>query len=287
MTHDEVMALVDAYAIGALDADEASDLEEHVAECPSCGATLAAATADAALLALTAPLRHHGETLKARVLRAARAPETEEPSKARPGGKRSIIERFALPVAAAAMAGIVVWAGALQLQVRDLRTESDVLTSQVRTVTRGAPDLQAVKAQAQQAMSISRASYKAVDDYQTVLNLVSAPSVTHAKMKAAAFAPAAIGDVYWDKERQMFAFMFANLPQPPEGKAYQVWLWKDGGATSGGTFAPTQRGFAIQIVPASGAGLKDFDGIGVTLEVAAGSLAPSGPVVIQLPIAPQ
>jgi hypothetical protein len=283
VTHDEVSEQLDAYVIGAVDAGEASEIELHLAECEECSQALVEAAEFAGLLALAAPLRTPGDMLHARLMDAVRG-EAEQPLTARPSGLRRWVERLAPPAAAAAIAGVAVWAGLLQNQVQDLRSKSDDLSVQVARTRREAPDLQAVKAQAQQAMSISRATYKKVDDYQAVLNVVADPSVTHASMRAAEYAPGAIGDVYWDRQRQIFAFMFANLPEPPEGQAYQVWLWKDGQPTSGGTFTPTELGFAMQIVPATGSGLRDFDGIGVTLEVAAGAAAPSGPDVIQLPI---
>jgi hypothetical protein len=51
MTHDEVAELLGAYALDAVDADEAAVIEEHLSTCPRCAAELAQHREVAALLA--------------------------------------------------------------------------------------------------------------------------------------------------------------------------------------------------------------------------------------------
>ncbi len=286
MTHDEVQELIDAYALGALEPGEMPDVEAHIATCPECTVSLREARAVADALPLTAPLVRHSDLLTARVLKEIRSPDngSDQRDDSTRKSSRRWIERLAAMGIAAGLAGVVAWSAVLQVQVSDLRTKSDDLAVEVRDTRRSVPDLAAVKAQAQVAMSLSRATYKVVDDYQQVLNVVAGPDVTHATMKAAPFAPNAIGDVYWDRERQIFVFLFANLPDPGYGKTYQVWLWKEGAASSGGTFSPSPSGLATKIVPSSSEGLHEFNGIQVTVEPEAGSPAPTGPEVIQLPI---
>lgn len=287
MTHDEAQELIDAYVLGATEADEALGVEAHIAICPECAAALRESRAVAEALPLTVPLNRHSDLLTARILKEIRTPSSNsDAARLASAGKSRWrwVERIAGASIAAALAGVVAWSAILQVQVSDLRTKSDDLAVEVHDTRRRVPDLAAVKAQAQQAMSLSRATYKVVDDYQQVLNVVAGPDVTHATMKAAPFAPTAIGDVYWDRERQIFVFLFANLPEPGDGKTYQVWLWKNGTASSGGTFSPSASGLATKIVPSAGEGLKEFDGIEVTVESSAGSDTPTGPDVIQLPI---
>jgi anti-sigma factor RsiW len=50
MTHDEMESLLGAYALDALEADEAAALEAHLADCPRCRAEVAAHRETAALL---------------------------------------------------------------------------------------------------------------------------------------------------------------------------------------------------------------------------------------------
>jgi anti-sigma factor RsiW len=51
MTHDEIAELLGAYALDAVDADEAAEIEVHLTQCPRCGAELAQHREVAALLA--------------------------------------------------------------------------------------------------------------------------------------------------------------------------------------------------------------------------------------------
>jgi len=51
MTHDDLQELLGAYALDAVDADEAAAVEEHLADCPRCRAEVADLRETAALLA--------------------------------------------------------------------------------------------------------------------------------------------------------------------------------------------------------------------------------------------
>jgi hypothetical protein len=240
----------------------------------------------AGLIALVAPLRRHSDTLRARVLHAAREEPVATGAAPRRSGLGRWVERLAGPAAAAAVAGVLVWATMLQVQVQRLQSRSDEISTRVADTQRQVvPDIEAVKAQAQQVMSLSEATYEKVDDYQTALNVVAGTSASHRKMVSAPFAPDVSADAYWDRDRQMFVFLFENLPPAPSGQAYQVWLWKNGVARGGdGTFLPSPRGSALEIVPAAGSGWSDWDGISVTLEASAGSSEPTGRTVVELAI---
>jgi len=68
MDCEQVMELLDAYALGAADAHEAAAIEEHVADCVRCWSSLDAAQRVAASLALSTAQQKAPPSLLSRVL---------------------------------------------------------------------------------------------------------------------------------------------------------------------------------------------------------------------------
>jgi len=72
--HDQFRELIEAYALGALDANERAALEAHLASgCPECAKALEEARLVVTQLAYLAPPAEPSEMLRARVLRSVRA----------------------------------------------------------------------------------------------------------------------------------------------------------------------------------------------------------------------
>ncbi len=72
--HDQFRELIEAYALGALDANERAALEAHLASgCPECAKALEEARLVVTQLAYLAPPAEPSEMLRARVLRTVRA----------------------------------------------------------------------------------------------------------------------------------------------------------------------------------------------------------------------
>jgi len=72
--HDQFRELIEAYALGALDANERAALEAHLASgCPECAKALEEARLVVTQLAYLAPPAEPSELLRARVLRSVRA----------------------------------------------------------------------------------------------------------------------------------------------------------------------------------------------------------------------
>ncbi|HXM16550.1 MAG TPA: zf-HC2 domain-containing protein, partial [Candidatus Eremiobacteraceae bacterium] len=72
--HDQFRELIEAYALGALDANERAALEAHLATgCPECAKALEEARLVVTQLAYLAPPAEPSEMLRARVFRSVRA----------------------------------------------------------------------------------------------------------------------------------------------------------------------------------------------------------------------
>ncbi|MGH7635425.1 MAG: zf-HC2 domain-containing protein, partial [Gemmatimonadaceae bacterium] len=79
---------IDAFVIGALDADERTPFEEHVASCADCARLVEQARGGGDAVALTVPLVPASGALKARVLASAAVLGSEQRTP-RPIGRRS------------------------------------------------------------------------------------------------------------------------------------------------------------------------------------------------------
>jgi anti-sigma-K factor RskA len=109
---DTIHELTAAYALDALDADEARAYERHLAHCEQCQRELAMLAYAATSLAYAPPPADPAEALRERILVAARA-ERPNVVPLRPR-RRAYALRVAAIAAAAAVVGLVVWNVALQ-----------------------------------------------------------------------------------------------------------------------------------------------------------------------------
>ncbi len=86
------------------------------------------------------------------------------------------------------------------------------------------------------------------------------------------------GSLLVDKQRNLVAVFAWNLPNPPAGKAYQMWLVDpNGDRTSGGFLVPEANYPFVTAIIWPHQPLTNFTSLGVTLEPAGGSAAPTGP----------
>jgi anti-sigma-K factor RskA len=112
-----------------------------------------------------------------------------------------------------------------------------------------------------------------INNGQTALAMLAYPSTRTLPLSGGNIA----GNLLVDPDRNVAALIVWNLPALPADQTYQVWLNDpQGNRTSGGTFSsePNQPFTTVSIF-APGAFSK-YKGIGVTVEPAGGSTAPTG-----------
>jgi anti-sigma-K factor RskA len=109
----------------------------------------------------------------------------------------------------------------------------------------------------------------------TALNVVRDSKNTVVNLAGQTVDPSATAKIYWNKETQTVYVDATGLPEPPEGKVYQIWSLK-----LSPTLTPTSIGlldnfkgnneklFAVS-------GTKDAEAFGITLEPAGGSKSPT------------
>jgi len=112
-----------------------------------------------------------------------------------------------------------------------------------------------------------------INDGQTALAMLAYPGTRTLPLTGGNIA----GNLLVDPERNVAALIVWKLPVLPVDQAYQIWLIDpQGKRTSGGTFRPeAEQPFTTVSIFAPGP-FSNYKGIGVTVEPAGGSAAPTG-----------
>ena len=248
--HPQFEEDLDLYALGALDSEEARELESHLEACPVCTQKLEEARGRAALLALAAPPQEVPRRVKDRLLKQIAGRRAEQ----RPA-QRAVFWQWAAPALAALSLVLAVWAVAL-------KTENNELYRQVRELEGKQQTMRA---------ELTRA--------RTVLELLTAPDTAKVTLVAGEAHPAPQGKVFYHPQKGLL-FYAANLPAPPSGKTYQLWLVPtQGNPISAGTFQTDAHGNGEVLLPQLPAGVA-VKAFAVTVEPAGGVPQPTGPKVL-------
>jgi anti-sigma-K factor RskA len=96
-----------------------------------------------------------------------------------------------------------------------------------------------------------------------------------------AFTKAQEGHVLYSATSGKLVFTASNMPAPPMGKAYELWILPAAGGAPipAGVFTPDMRGSAAVVFPNIPADVQ-ASGFGVTVENASGSDAPTSPIIL-------
>src|SRR5512138_3254422 len=226
-----------AYAIGALDPEEAAALEKHLQTCEPCRLELATYQRVSVGLLGALPPQPPPRSVRRDLEKRLRG----EAQRARPQFRPSFSPGQAL------FAGIM--AVLIGLNV--------LLVSQVYSLKQ------------EQAELVSRRASE-----ETALAMLAYPST-----RTVAFDNNGVtGSLLVDEQRRLVGIFAWNLPTPPAGKTYQIWLIDSKGDRTSGGFLRPEGGYPFVLATAwADRPLTDFKGIGVTLEPAGGSPQPTGP----------
>jgi anti-sigma-K factor RskA len=239
MKHAELQELLGLYALRALEPPDVAALEAHLEACRSCRAELAGLEDAAAELAWAAGPVEPSAAATRRILDVPRFEPVPAPRAARrpapaPRPRRWRLVSWAASVAVAVVVGILV-------------------VSQIKLLDR-----------------LDRALYM-LSRGRDLLEFIASPEVTTVALTAGESVPRARAFAsYHRRSGRVILFAF-NLPPPPEGQLYQLWLISDGFRPAA-AFAPDALGgtvlqaewpperrelpllFAITLEPSAGAG---------------------------------
>jgi anti-sigma factor RsiW len=220
---------LDAWALGALDADDARQVERHLETCNDCSALTGEAREAAASLTLAVPLQAASSALKARVMAGAAVLDDLPRSRAMPWRGW----RYWPHAAAASFAlvlGLGAWAAFLQSEVNDLRDDrasfsADATAQSVRFATVST-----------QLIGLSEQRREELLATDVITEIVSQEDVTRLAMSGTEDSPDATGRYVWSRTAGMGALVARDLPQLPEGKQYCLWVVYEHDWVVGGLF---------------------------------------------------
>jgi anti-sigma-K factor RskA len=252
--HDE-QSLASAYVLGALDATERRAFEAHSATCAECQREIRELQPVAIALAYAVPKRTPRPELRARVLAAAGASDTRETRRESvPASARTW-----LPLAATVLVAIALAATAWRLQSRVLALEARLEQAERRALG------------AERLVADTR---RAAGEAQSALAILAAPDLVRIDLAGQPPAPRATARALWSRSNGM-VFTTANLPPPPPGRVYQVWVVTREAPVSAGLLAlnPSGRTTAVFQTPAD---IGTPVAAAVTLEPEGGVPSPTG-----------
>ncbi|WP_328581483.1 anti-sigma factor [Streptomyces sp. NBC_00370] len=239
MSTAELHTLTGAYALHALEPAERDAFERHLAECPACAQEVSELAATAARLGLAVSVTPP-PAMKEQLLRRI-ATERQDPPRVAPesrsgaaGRRGRALSRFALAAClavAAAFGGIAAWQ---HQQAQDARAQ----------------------AQSSQQRSEALASVLAAPD---------------AKVTTGKLTDGATGTVVVSRNQDKAAFVAAGLPEPPNGKVYELWFNDGGKMRAAGLLSPSAGSDAVLLSGTVG----EASGMGITVEPAGGSDQPT------------
>jgi anti-sigma-K factor RskA len=247
MNHNEWLERAEIYAVGALDGDELTGFEAHLASgCSACADRLretreALTLLPRALTPIDAPPEMRGRVL-------SRIPEpriTRRVLKARPGWLWWGFGAGAL--AAASLLLVLGWnIFATQRELQRLEARMTALRAEL--------------AQREEAV-----------------RLLADPQVRLVQLSGLPASPGATGRLLWNPVTRTGLFLTTGLPQTPTDRAYELWAIAGKEPVPAGVFTVDPRGRAVHRLPPLPEA-KAYDKFAVTLEPAGGVAKPSGPM---------
>lgn len=250
--------LAAAYALGALDADEAKAFEALLARDAGLAREVAEYREVAALLALGEPASQPTPGLRARVLAAAPTPSIGA-SRVSPGAS----PKNWMPWALAASLLAAAWLGAGRARLGQRLEEVSALLAQRDTAL------------------VARDTLIANRD--RTLNALLAPGVELYQLTATG-DPVPGVQLFWDRKRNTAIIHSFGVKPLPDDRAYQLWFIQDGKPVPSVTFRPAADGRASveSIAVPPGAGVT---AAAVTEEPLGGSPQPTSAIylLVKLP----
>lgn len=239
MICEQVRDNLDAWAIGALDADETAALESHLPGCAECTLAADAARETASALALAVPLHAAPSSLKARVLAGASVPQAR-PSRPRPPAWKY------WPSAAAAVAvigiGIGAWGVNAQNELNDLEDSQAVALASASTA-----ESQYATVSTQLVMA-SDVNSELAETQDAVTEIVTQPDALRVSMEGTGEAEDSSARYVWSSDAGMGSLVARSLPPLDEDKTYCLWLVYETDWVLAGTFDVDAEGTGRLIV---------------------------------------
>jgi anti-sigma-K factor RskA len=246
----------DLYALDALEGEERSSLEAHVAECAVCAGKLAEARGRVSLLALAAKPVAPPSSVKAKLMQQVREENRPERVRAKAREEERSVGLFGRWTLAWVGAAAVLAIATGLLWYQNMKLDEKI----------------------QQAAKEAAAAQKKIETAQKLIEILQAPDSVMISL-ASADAPQATGKICYNARLGKLACS-THLSAPPADKSYQLWLVPMAGdPVSAGLIAPNMISTDDMWITDVKAGTP-AKAFAVTLEPAGGMPQPTGPKVL-------
>lgn len=293
MNHDEWLEQAEIYALDALDGEELTSFEAHLASgCHPCEDRLRETREILTLLPRSLTPQSPSPAAKARLL-AQIAGEAALRTLKRPRPRRLWWGVGASALAAASLLiglsshlystrqelqrveGVVA---ALQAELAQREEALRALNSNLLTTRQELQRLEGMVAALQAELARGKEAFRIeLAHREEALQLLSDPEVRLVRLQGLPPSPAATGQLLWNPVGRVGLFLTTGLPQAPRDKTYELWAIAGAEPVPAGVFTVDEQGRAIlQLPPLPKA--KRFNRFAVTLEPAGGVQKPSGPM---------
>ena len=265
--HETIGAMLEDYALGQLSQDERRDVETHVRECDVCTADLRELAIVMEGLAQSTDQVTPSPALKQRVL-SALATLPQEPRR-RPADATVVT----MPVQGVRIRRGVhpAWLAAAAVVILGLSVVIYSLDASRRLVVDDLQEAQGTAAELQQRLDQN------AQQADLAVSILTAGDMRPIAMTGKENATASTARAYWSPTRGLL-IVADQLPTPPPGRVYQVWIIGGGMPVSAGLLGEQSGGRGMLIAPPPRGVVPGTVTVAVTDEPPGGLPAPSGSI---------
>ena len=272
--HDTIGAMLDEYALGQLSPNDRRDVETHLRECDTCTADLRELMVVMEGMAYSVDPVTPPPALKKRVIASLALQSQETPRTPLDANVVSLPPR-----AVAVRRGLKVgWLAAAALVILGLGA---ALYSSYATRRLLVDEVQEARANATEARSAATSLQRQLAQYQQqadlAVSILTAGDMQPIAMEGREDATGSTARAYWSPTRGLL-IVANDLPLPPPGRIYQVWVIGGSMPVSAGLLGEQGSGRGMLIAPPPPGVAPGAVTVAVTDEPPGGLSAPTGDI---------
>ena len=265
--HDTIGAMLDEYALGQLSQDERRDVESHVSECDACAADLRELSVVMEGIARSVDPVTPPPALKQRVL-SSLVSQPQEPRRSSVDSNVVAMPPYGVKIRRGVHPG---WLAAAAVVILGLAAALYSSTETRRLLVDDVEEAQAVTVELQRRLELS------ASQAHLVVSILTAADMQPIAMSGKENATASTARAYWSPTRGLL-IVANDLPMPPPGRIYQVWVIGGGKPLSAGLLGEQGAGRGMLIAPPPSGVAPGTVTVAVTDEPPGGLPAPSGDI---------